>query len=246
MTKVYTFPPISALGTGWTVEDKISRSKSLVTSKRFVSSYQRTRLKAVVEVSGVGVNQVGAGYNEVLKRLLKGGENLVRLKSYRINTSGAPSYSAISDDLVWTDNGNDLDWTHGTDQMRWFSGVPVDATPTTSRGLNAISLSGLPPDTVIIQPGQFIQLITDDGSKQTLSAVDTAKTDGSGIAIVMVVETPIGAGRAKVNVSDEAVFEADEMPSALTPVQGDWIYRWNFTQVFEDETDGFEELDPWN
>lgn len=247
MVKVYAFPPVSCRGTEWTVDYPISRSRSIITGRRYASSIRRARHKVRIEVGGLGVDDLGAGYVEVLKRLLVGGENLVRINAMAPYRGPQVDIGGGATRVEWTDGGVDVDWTDGGTETIWFTGTLYTATRTTSAGMPAVYAERLPPNTIIARPSDRFEFIALDGNSQYLTAIQKVVTNANGQATIRVVEDITAEdGQLRFGNTESAVFEPDDIPRAMTPVNGDWIFKWEFTEVFEDETDGFVELNPWS
>jgi hypothetical protein len=245
MVKVYKMPPVSVYGTEWTPEFMVSRSTSYFTSKRYISSFQRPRIKAVLEVAGLGLDDVGAGYVEAMKLVLKGGENLMRLDStpaYRGKTSTAGQIITIE----WDQAGTPVTWRENGTNIVFSQGTVVLGEAYTLNGMPAIYIENLPALKQFGKPSDFVRWIPNVGDPVILQSLSNVITNSKGRAnILSSVNLVAGDGSVEFGHIDSQVFEPDAIPRSLTPVNGDWVYRWDFTQVFEDETDGFMEMDPW-
>ena len=113
--------------------------------------------------------------------------------------------------------------------------------------MHAVYAEMLPPNTIVARPSDRFEFIDLAGNAQYLTAIQKVVSNSNGRATIRVIEDITAAnGQLRFGNTESAVFEPDEIPRALTPVNGDWIYNWEFTQVFEDETDGFVELNPWS
>jgi hypothetical protein len=93
----------------------------------------------------------------------------------------------------------------------------------------------------VAQPGMFVSLGGD-----VAMVVAQAVSDAGGEAVLRLLTALSGSGAAVINARDGGVFEALTIPRATQPVSGDWTWAWSFREVFEDETDGFAEVDPWS
>ena len=251
MTTVYAWPPVGAVGSEWTVEDPVNSSRGLLNGKRYLSAVQRRRRKSTVVVSALSAGKVGAGYCEVLKRLLDGGVNLVRLKSLPINwhvdVSGDQSWRRQVE-LEWQEGDLALSWSERGDRLPWYIGAHLPYTLAPGLSFPAIRVTGLPPAVLVARPGEFASFATTDAGEtvETHMILDSARSDDTGAAVVKLMTGPASAGFVSLGTSETAVFEAVEIPRAVQPVGGNWSYSWTFSEVFEDEvTGGFVEVDPW-
>lgn len=219
MPNVYAWPPVGVTGHEWTEEAPVNTSRSLLTGARFVSAAQRKRRLVTMNVSSLARGRSGAGYVEVLKRLLAGGENLVRLHSYPINSWG--------DAVLYT----------GT----------LGATAGTSGGFEILTVTGLPPETLVARPGTFLTYYSppEELVGETVMVMTEAMSDESGIAVIRLMSGLAGSGRVEIGTRDTGVFEAVDMPRAVQPVAGDWSYQCSFREVFADEVGALTEVDPW-
>jgi len=255
MTNVYAWPPVGAVGTEWTTVQPISVSRSMITGARYVSQFQRERRMARIDVSSLGkgptgIGRMGAGYMEVLKRLLAGGVHLVRLYSYPINW-----YLDAAAERA-TRQGYPVDWDTGTDPallwggpLYWFNGSILNGMAATVDGWNIVSVTGLPASTLVARPGEFLTVFESlsDEVGTTVQIVAPAYSNASGMADIRVMSAIPYNGRVNIGGSDTAVFEAITMPRAVQGIASDWTYSWEFKEVFSDEVPGgFTEINPWS
>lgn len=251
MPNVYAWPPVGVVGHEWTEHAPVNRSRSILTGRRYVSAAQRKRRLAALNVSALARGRSGAGYMEVLKRLLAGGENLVRLNSYPVNwwlDTQRLARLRLSDPVGWTAPGDaDVEWSEGGSPLHWFAGTVLTGTAGSSGGWPVLSITGGPANTLIARPGDFVTLYSpvESTTGTTAMVVREATTNGSGAVTLRLLTALSGSGRACIGASDTGVFEADEMPRALQGVTGDWQYQWSFREVFEDECGTFTEVNPW-
>lgn len=259
MVNVYAWPPVGAVGREWTVEAPIGVSRSLLTGAEYVSAAQRRRRVAVLEASSrFSPYQAGAGYMEALKRLLDGGIHLVRLHfaPTRFDCDVPQNDSGLvgGEFFEWHTPPEVFGWqTTGSEIFRWFSGARIGYTQrTTDAGVDAIRLTGLPANTLVALPGDFVTVFQDDEDPtgETHMIVAPATTGPGGAVTVRLASRPsFGAGverRANLGTQETAVFKVDAMPRAVEPSAGDWSYTWAMTEVFEDERGPFTEVNPWN
>lgn len=244
MTQVYAWPPVKAISRAWTVRDPIAVSQSLITGAEFVSASQRRRRIAVIEASSIfSPHAAGSGYMEALKMLLKGGVNLVRLtrKTTRFDCSLAPDNQRGAQPIEWIVPPTPFPWVVPPAEIEWFDGEERAGTLTTLNGFPAISVSGLPPETLVALPGEFAVIA---GSPHMV--LKPSYSNDVGVAVVALVTQPASGGAVTLGGYDTGVFKVDTLPVVVQPGSGDWSYTWEFTEVFEDERGPFVEVDPWS
>ncbi|WP_428924997.1 hypothetical protein [Marinibacterium sp. SX1] len=252
MVAVYEWPPVAVIASEWTEEAPISVSRSLISGRRYVSSWARKRQLATVVVSSLGRGRMGAGHCEVLKTLLDGGANLVRLPSRPVNWARDALRDAghrQSRPLNWTNGGVDLDWTHDGTELLWYRGTVLHGTVTTDDGWPAVLVTGLPAGRLVARPGEYLTVYNGTGNDDpdTVVVQAAAWSNQSGAARIRTLTAAAHDGRVNIGVSTSAVFEVDgELPRAVQGINSDWTYTWSFREVFEDEVPGgFEEKYPW-
>ena len=250
MPNVYAWPPVTALATEWTRVAPTSASRSAITGRRYVSGHDRERIEARLVVSGIGKNRMGAGYCEALKRIMDGGSHLVRVNSPSVNwaLAGRADPARASVGVDWTDVGVDLDWTDSGTALLWFSGVLLAGTAgTDAAGFDIVTVTGLDhvtDGTLIARPGEFISGYDLAGGASTVQVMAPAYVSG-GTAVIRLFEPLAYTARISIGTRESAVFEVTDLPRSVQPASGSWSYDWPLRQVFEDETDGFTEVDPW-
>jgi len=245
MVNVIAFPPVGVTGTMWTVAAPVQRSQSLVTGRRYVSRWGRDRREAMVNVSALSRSRSGAGYSEMLIRHLDGGANLVRLNSYPINwhlDQMRLEAQRSSQPLAWQAGDDPLAWSG---PLLWFTGTVVAGTASGSQ----IAVTGLPPNTLICRPGDFVRglVALSDTDGPIAQATAEATTDATGAAVIRLID-PLPAGtyaRVNIGASESRVFEVTDIPQSAQGLGANWFYQWSFREVFADETDGFVEVNPW-
>jgi hypothetical protein len=248
---VYVFPPVGLVGREWDHVAPIGESVSMITGKRYVSAAKPERRVAQVVASARSCDRNGAGYMLMLKRLLQGGENLIRLRSQLIQrTTNTAAFEASrgSIPLDWLDSSISLLWTMPTTELLWYDGTLIDGTLTTSRGFPAIACTGFPPLTLVARPGEYLTVYEDedDATGSTAQILAPATSDGAGAVTIRLYSALAYGGRVRVGTRPSAVFRAvGELPSALIPNFGDWSYGWQLEEVFSDEVGGFTEEDDW-
>ncbi|MCA0848342.1 hypothetical protein [Salipiger thiooxidans] len=250
---VYAWPPVGAVGSEWTVSDPVERSASIITGAEYLSKSQRRRRLATLRVSALAAGGMGAGYSESLKVLLQGGIHAVRLKSYPINWHvdallEAPTRQALP--LEWSADGADLEWSRGGPRLYWDTGaLIIGTTGTDAAGFPIVTATGLPPNTLVARPSEFITLFTDDDDTvgTTVRILTSAVSDGTGKAVIRLHSDPGGFSGVRVDIgtAETGVFRANSMVRSVQPLGQDWFYTWEFTEVFSEEVGGFLEIDPW-
>lgn len=253
MINVYAWPPVGVVGTEWTEEAPVQTSRSMLTGKDYVSAYSRKRKLVTLNVSALSLNRSGAGYSEVLKRLLDGGVNAVRLNSYPVNwwldaqTLDPERQSQL---LEWTSSSQPLDWESSDLPLSWYSGKVIFGTITSSGGYQTIAVTDLPPNTIVARPAEYVTVYENGGdlTGATAQVLREARSDANGNATIFLLDNLPAWGTVRVNVGASATgaFRPIEMPRAIQPLSGNWNYTWKFREVFADEVGGFTEVDPWN
>lgn len=252
---VIAWPPVGAVGSEWTPSQPVARLRSALTGRDQMQASQRKRRLASLEVSALSAGRMGAGYCEVLKDLLAGGINAVRLRSSPINWHlDERQREAVlnSHPLGWRTGSNPLGWrTTGGQPLIWFDGRVVIATSASapSGRWHNLALTGLPANTLVARPGDFIRAypVGDPATFQVARVVKPAIADGAG-AVTLRLDRAITLAGARVNLAgqDEAVFRVEgALPRAVQPLGQNWTYSWSFREVFADEVGGFTEINPW-
>lgn len=252
MAIVYAFPPVETVSDEWTIEAPINSSRSFFTGKRMVSASQRARRIASFAVSSRAPTGSGAGYMENLKILLAGGENLVRLHSPSINPWEISKQAKIlrqSEFRNWTaPQDDDFEWTDGH-PLNWVDGrVIYGEAIVDAAGFPALAIENGPPNFIIARPADLVTLFSPPTAitGSTVRVMTEAKTDATGSAVIRLMSALSGSGRVNIGVSESGVFEAVSIPRSAQPLTGDWLYQWEFREVFADEVEGgFVEVDPW-
>lgn len=251
---VYAWPPVAAVGAEWTEIAPVQKSRSLITGAEYLSGFGRTRRFATIAALGHGPDKMGAGYMEALKRYLAG-VHLVRLQSFPINwhVGVADGVARSSQLLKWKSGTADLEWTSGGNELIWLSGRTLWGTSgADASGFPAIEVSGLPPQTLIARPGEFLEVFEADGATlaERVMIARPATSDAAGVASVRLLSLSGTYSDRRINLGarDTGVFRPiGDYPRAVQPVTGSWRYTWEFREVFEDEVGagGFVEVDPW-
>ncbi|WP_290690130.1 MULTISPECIES: hypothetical protein [unclassified Haematobacter] len=252
MVNVYAWPPVGFRSFEWSVEQPVAKSRSLWSNRRYVSTTQRRRRVATISVSAG--TTMGAGYMEALKRLLEGGTHLVRLDSYPLNPDEPefPDGVLNSEPFEWLEGAgpDPLGWQALGGDLRWFQSPPLLASAVSPPGANPawVQVDGLPPNELIAMPGQFVTILSGDPEVKSVRMIlAPVMSDASGSAAIKFEgERPVNIRRVQIGTQESSAFEALSIPRAPRVVNSDWFYDWSFLEVFEDETAGFVEVDPWN
>ncbi|MBU2941072.1 hypothetical protein Q4525_14775 [Shimia thalassica] len=249
MVDVIAWPPVATIGFENTHIRPISRSTSLWTGKEYVSAAPRERRVATVKVGGIGSDMAGAGYVEMFKRYLDGG-----LKLARVNLCAPVWYGALrgladlrgSQALAWREGDADLDWTEGLVDLNWTVGQPVAGVAGSFDGMHTVYCTGLPANRVVAFPSEMVRVVETDGTTHTARVVRVAKASPGGAARLFL-DGPVADGAVLIGYRESVVYRVQNVNEirAVQPVSGNFSYTFDLRQVFEDETDGFTEVDPW-
>jgi hypothetical protein len=247
MTPVYAWPPVAPFAWEWSLVEPLETSRSLLTGRRYASAGQRARRVARMSIGGI--RDDFGGYMEALKRLLRGGANLVRLRNYPMVWDTIPLEIRASEPLRWTTGAESLAWQTGAEPLAWFTGTVASGAITTVDGFPAITITGLPPNTLVGRPGEPVTvwaslLSLDFNSAQARTLLRHVTSDANGIATVVLDQPVTVSGRVDLGF-ETAVFEANGLPRTQRTVGQQWVYDWDFTEVFSDEVGGFQEINPW-
>jgi hypothetical protein len=250
MVHVIAWPPLGLHGYENTIDAPISLSRSVLTGRRYASAAQTARRVATAITSGIGPDGGGAGYIEMLKRQLGGGINLVRLAlcspNYRGDVRGLGLLRGERP-MDWTYGGSSLNWTNGGSGMDWVVGAPVSGTAGILEGMPVLYCTGLPKNRRIAWPSEVVRVVDEAEAAHTARVMRVATSDATGMA-VLYLDAALPDGAVLIGFRESVVYEV-ENANALRAVQqmrGDWTYTFQLREVFEDETDGFVEVDPWH
>lgn len=249
---VIAWPPVESAGSEWTEIAPVQTSRSLITGADYTSAAQRKRRVVSLRVSAWDRRgNMGAGYVENLKLRL-GGIHAVRLYSRPINyhkdaAEDRARYENLP--LTWTSGGDGLTWTMPPEALVWYSGIPLTGVIGTSGGWNIVTVSGLPPNSLVARPAEFVKVQEDaaDATGSTARVVTEAYSDASGVAVIRLFTALAYDGIITLRTSDTGVFKPDmPYPRAIQAPGQNWYYDWSFREVFADEVGGFVEVDPWS
>jgi len=134
--------------------------------------------------------------------------------------------------------------------VNWHLRGFITGSYTAVRGTSnvRVEVSGLPPDTFLGGPGDFVLL--DDGAGGVMTRMmgnERVSTSGGTSSVQFIEQVPDGwSGTVTFGARDTGVFLPLSIPRAIQPARGDWSYDWTFEEVFAEEVDGgFEEQNPW-
>lgn len=243
MTNVYAWPPVGLIGWENHLHQPVSRSVALLQDQQRTSSALRARRMLTAQVNGLSDDATASGYMENLKELLQGGRHLVRLEVespiwfLRRVRSDAPLG-------VWRTGGTDGLWRTGGVDGFW-SASDLHGVAGTSGGWPVLTVTGLPPATLVIRPGELVHLY-DGATVQTARAMRATVSDGDGAAVIRLMSALTGEGAVSLGGVESLVVQAESLPRSVQTLTGFGAYSWSFTQVFADEfPDGWVELNPW-
>ena len=246
MTDVIAWPPVGLVAWEMAWHRPWSRSASLVSGRSYASTAQRARRLVTAHVTGIGADEAGAGYVEMLKALMiDRGTLLVRMSA----SAAIPHLARTrlgNARVEWLDGATELLWTDGSADLLWFENDRPGVAGTVD-GWPALTVSGLPPSRIVIRPGEMVTLIdpaTD--ARQTSRALRVTRSDADGVAVIRLLDAMTGTGQVSLGGAESLVLEADGLPRAVQPATGPWAYEWSFREAFADEVPGgFAEVDPW-
>lgn len=252
---VYAWPPVGALSSEWTRVQPKAVTRSMLTGRQQMQASQRERRMATVEISALSAGRSGAGYCEMLKRYLAGGVHAVRLRSPSINWHLDQIQRAAllnSTPLRWTMPPESIGWISGNADLHWFDGVVVrggPSAPDPGGAWHILSLTGLPPNRLIVRAGDYLRayVVDNEAVSQVAQVVTDARSREDGTASVRIFSA-ITLPDARINLAgqDEAVFQVEgDLPRSVQPLGSNWSYTWNLREVFADEVGGFVEINPW-
>lgn len=244
MVNVYAFPPVAVAARYWTLEQPVSRSRSLITGSSYVSAAGRKRILAGFDIAGWP--KYSAGYLEALWRFLDGGVHLVRLNSCRIPHGNTVSNRLRGGEYIeWQVPPSEITWLTTATGIEWFNGAVLHYTITSQDGQPAVRVEGLPPNSIVALPGEFITVWIGNRT-ETHMIVAEAKSGSGGVAVITLLTAPSGPGQISVGGRETGVFElASEWPRVMNRNRFPESYGIEFRQVFEDERGPFVEKNPW-
>lgn len=249
MVQVIAWPPLGLHGYENTIDAPISISRSVLTGKRYASAAQPARRVATAIASGIGPDGGGAGYIEMLKRQLDGGINLVRVAlctpNYRGDVRGLSRLRGQRP-FTWYSGEYSMTWTSGGNPMTWMVGREITALSDVINGSPVLRCSGLPPSRTVAFPSEIVRVTDAAGDTFTARVLRVARSNPAGSAVIYLDGT-LPDGEVLIGFRESVVFEVENANElrAVQSMRGDWSYTFRLREVFEAETDGFVEVDPW-
>lgn len=244
MVDVYAWPPVAVAAQYWTMEQPVSRSRSIITGASYVTAAQRRRLVTGFDVAGWP--RYSAGFLEALWRYLDGGVNLVRLSSFLLPCNGAIDRRLRgAQPFEWETPPAPIPWITPPSTITWFDGVILSYTITTQDGFPAVRVTGLPPNSIVAVPGEFITVWIGSNTETHMIAAESI-SNGSGVATITLVSRPSATGQISIGTRETGVFEiVGGWPNVMTRSRFSENYTLQFRQVFEDERGPFNYVNPW-
>jgi len=257
MTNVIAWPPVGLTGWDFHTSDPISRSLTVFGGRARTSSRLRRRRLATAMITGVGEDQSGAGYVEMLKRQLAGGQHLVRVECLPAlwHLAGA-GMDLKNGPLAWVEGATEMVWTAGATEMLFGDGdYALSGEPTTDSGWPALVVTGLPIGVVVARPSQLIKVMNSEGTEtsrvltvaRSVAWTDPESGTTTGRSVIRTETAFTLEGMVSIGDRESIVFEALDMPRAMQAPRDPrgYVFTWNFREVFADEYDSWTELDPW-
>jgi len=154
--------------------------------------------------------------------------------------------------MTWNPGSTPLAWDVNSADLHWYTGTVLTGVPVTDAGgFPAVAVTGLPANTLVARPGEFLTVFEDaaDTTGETVMIANAARSDDTGRATVRLLSALSHGGRVNIGTSDTGVFRViGPLPRAVQPRSANWSYTWNFEEVFADQVPdgyGFLEIDPW-
>ncbi|MEL7299377.1 MAG: hypothetical protein AAFM92_03245 [Pseudomonadota bacterium] len=241
MPDVYAWPPVHTTAYEHTISRPVQRSEGLSGSPR-LSQSEATRTLITAVVTGIGPDRLGAGYVEMLKRLLDGKLALVRLNPlpqhwYPV-TDGLDGLRGTPG-VEWTDGGAETTWEEPPAVVFWTFGNTIEATAGADTW-PYVDCSGLPANRLIAAPSEPVRVGT-----ITAYALRPSYSNAQGEARIYV-SSALPSGPIIIGSNQSRVFEIDSFPRAVQPASENYSYNFTMTERFEsDFTSAFTELNPW-
>lgn len=248
--RIIAFPPVGYVASRWEEAGRVQSGRGFFDGQRIASAFGPVRISASFRVSALAKNRSGAGYMEMLKRQMRHGVDLVRVKSPPVNWFldhlGNDDLRVSEIDWTTTLYGSEIDWTY-TGPLAWFNDLSKQGTTgTDGKGFDTITVTGLPPNRLVCRPADVVRSY--DDSIQSIGvarALTEARTDASG-EVTIRLDGPLPSGIISIGDFEERVFAVNgEFPSTDQTVSGNWFYPINLIEVLPAEYAGATEVDPW-
>ncbi|WP_323041148.1 hypothetical protein [Gemmobacter sp.] len=249
--RIVAWPPVGIVSAAPWVERQVARSEGLNTRRAIMASAGPARRVAQLTVSALAQGRAGAGYMDQLWREIDGGLHYVRLDILSPNwhidraTGRAMGYTRPGN---WTYNAETAQWTSGGNAAVWFTASNRPGTPGTSGGYPTITLGSLPPNALIVRPGDLVRSYTVAAGAVTGSAVaravTEARSDAAGVVTIRL-DTTLQAGIISLHDAESVVFEVTGITPGAQGVGADWQYQVSLREVLPTEYAGATEVNPW-
>lgn len=246
MVNVIAWPPVGLVGWEITRIDKANVERGILTNIRRSSASQVRRRELVPVVSALALDAVGSGYMHELIEQLDGGRHLIRIEAdsaiWHLRSANARFGNEL---LEWTSGGTELLWTAGGVDLIWGSGeFALHGVPGTSGGRPILTVSGFPPDTLVCRPSERVRVMDGD-TEQEARVITVAYSNADGVAVLVLASALTLTGLVSLGVRESIVCEAMDTPRAIQPVSQNWTYQWRLREVFQAETETWDEVNPW-
>jgi hypothetical protein len=246
MVNVIAWPPVGLTGYMIARADSPSVSRGLLTNARRTTASQARRRAITAVVAGIGTQAAGAGYMAELEEQTDAGRHLLRINARSaIWHLASAEYGFRNRLMTWLDGSTDMVWTSGGADLLWGDGeYPLSGVPGTADGWPILTVSGLPPSRIAVRPHERVT-VTDGVTIEGARALRVTSSDGSGVAVIRLSAALTLSGLVSIGETESIVCEVLEWPRAVQPLAQEWALSCGLREVFEAETDGFVEVDPW-
>jgi hypothetical protein len=206
---------------------------------------------ATAIISGIGPDLAGAGYVRMLNRQWAGRPKLVRVDClsslWFLSKGGLDLQNKIMDSMA---DGVEVLWTaDGAGVIMGDGRYPTSGVPVTDGGWHGLTVTGLPPSRLVARPSELISITDINGTIESGYILAAVRSDANRAAVIRTDRSEaftLSGGLVSIGHSESIVFEAVDVPRAVQGLSGDFSYRWDFEEAFEDEySDGWTEVNPW-
>ena len=239
MVDVIKWPPVPTVGYEFSPVNPVGVSRSGLTGADYVSQSQVERAEGSLAVIGASADMATGGTMEMLRRAVAG-VNLVRIETIPAHFHFAHLGARGQTELDWTTGGAPLAWTTGGSSLTWLIGEPLTGTLFDDAGFQGVEVSGLAPGSVAAYPNEIVEV-----NGVQARAYRKAIADDNGVARIRVNKALTTPGAVIIGKPESIVYRLSELSRPMRNVGQQFIYQASFRQVFETETDGFVEVDPW-
>lgn len=249
--RIVAWPPVGIVSAAPWVERPVARSEGLNTRSAIMASAGPARRLAQLTVSALAQGRAGAGYMDQLWREIDGGLHYVRLDVVSPNwfLDRAPGRAmGYTRPGGWVYDGDGANWTSGGTVAVWFTQSNRVGTPGSASGYPTITIPGLPPNTLIVRPGDILRSYTLAAGVVSGSAVARAvaeaRSNGAG-SVTIRLDAALPLGIISLHDAESCVFEVTGITPGAQGVAGDWQYQVNLREVLPTEYAGATEVNPW-